>query len=347
MRWIVALSEPLAIICLSLWGCVSGQMVAGAAETPLPLGHTYEAQDTLACGVEAVPDARECLAGLTWSPGRFPVRCTPAQPGHGDLLVRFPSPVNTGNATNDEVALEWYAARDADAQLIEAPAVVVVHESGRSMPVGRAIAVGLRQLHLHTFLIHLPSYGVRRTEQPERADEIVPVLRQAIADVRRARDAVAVLPGVDPTLIGLQGTSLGGFVAATVAGLDHGYDRTFILLAGGNLHLVIEQGARDSAKLREQLQAAGIQGAKLRELTRVVEPLRLAHRIDARSTWLYSGQLDDVVPPSSSKALANAAHLPASHHIQMPVNHYSGIVLLPRVVREIAQHLRDPLDPAP
>jgi dienelactone hydrolase len=314
-----------------------------AAEPSLPLGRTYEAQDTLACGEEAMPDARECLTGLTWTPGRFPVRCDPPQPGLGDVLVRFPSPVSTGSEVNDEVALEWYAARDADENLLRAPAIVVVHESGRSMPVGRAIAAGLRALKLHAFLIQLPGYGVRRTDQEVQAGDIVPVLRQAIADVRRARDAVAVLPGVDPAVIGLQGTSLGGFVAATVAGLDRGYDRTFILLAGGNLHEVIEQGARDSAKLRERLKAAGIEGDKLRTLTRVVEPLRLAHRIDPHSTWLYSGRLDDVVPPASSRALAVAAHLPADRHIELPVNHYSGIVLLPRIVREISQAMLDPL----
>ncbi len=126
-------------------------------------------------------------------------------------------------------------------------------------------------------------------------------------------------------------------MTATVAGLDHGYDRTFILLAGGNLHQVIEQGSRDSASLREKLKAAGIEGEKLRQLTRVIEPLRLAHRYDPRTTWLYSGEYDNVVPPACSQALADAAHLPNSHHIVLPVDHYSGIVLLPKILLQIQQ----------
>ena len=127
-----------------------------------------------------------------------------------------------------------------------------------------------------------------------------------------------------------------------MAGVDRGYDRTFILLAGGNLHQVIEQGARDSASLREKLKAAGIEGEKLRELTRVIEPLRLAHRIDPQTTWLYSGKFDDVVPPACSQALAEAARLPADHHIVLPADHYSGIVLLPKILLEMRQALIEP-----
>ena len=124
--------------------------------------------------------------------------------------------------------------------------------------------------------------------------------------------------------------------------MDRGYDRVFILLAGGNLQQVIEQGARDSASLREKLKEAGIVGEKLRELTRSIEPLRLAHRIDPQTTWLYSGQLDDVVPPACSQALAAAARLPEDHHIVLPVDHYSGIVLLPKILLEIHQAMVAP-----
>jgi len=50
---------------------------------------------------------------------------------------------------------------------------------------------------------------------------LLPTLQQAIADVRRARDAVVALPVVD-SVVGVQGTGLSGFVTATVAGLDDG-----------------------------------------------------------------------------------------------------------------------------
>jgi dienelactone hydrolase len=340
LRCLPLAGEVSCATLVCLWGLWTASLAAG--ESPVPVGSRYAARDTLSCGEEPTDDARQCLTGLTWKPAQFDVRCEKSQGGFGDLLVRFPSPIDTGDAVNDLVAMEWYPARDRDNNVLRAPAVVVVHESGRNMPVGRMIARGLQALKLHTFLIQLPGYGVRKSAAATQAANTFVTLRQAIADVRRARDAVAALPGVDTHMIGLQGTSLGGFVTATVAGVDRGYDRVFILLAGGNLQQVIEQGARDTASLREKLTAAGIQGDKLRELTRVIEPLRLAHRIDPQTTWLYSGQFDDVVPPACAEALAEAARLPANHHIVLPVDHYSGIVLLPKILLEIQQALVEP-----
>jgi hypothetical protein len=51
---------------------------------------------------------------------------------------------------------------------------------------------------------------------------------------------------------------------------------------------------------------------------------------------LYSGKFDDVVPPENSKQFAVAAGLPASHHIEMEADHYSGIFQLPTVLKHIA-----------
>lgn len=331
--------------CFSLLlGALSAARIADGSEASIPIGRTFEARDTLACGDDPSEDARQCLTGLSWTPTSFTARCDEPADRHGDALLRFPSPVHTGNAVNDLVAMEWYVARDSQKQPVTAPAVVVVHESGRAMPVGRLVAQGLRALGLHAFLIQLPGYGVRRSEQPADAGDVIAMLRQGVADVRRARDAVVALPWIDTRTIGLQGTSLGGFVTATAAGLDRGYQRVFILLAGGNLHVVIEQGKRDAASLRDKLQAAGIEGAALRDMTRAIEPMRLAHRLDPHTTWLYSGQLDDVVPPACSHALAKAAQLPDGHHIELPVDHYSGIILLPKILLEIRDAM-EPLDP--
>jgi dienelactone hydrolase len=308
------------------------------------LGSQFTADDTLACGVDSNQDARECLANLSWKPTEFPVHLEAAEPGCGAWLVRFPSARPIGNSTNDLVAMEWFAARDAAGAMRQAPAIVVVHESGRRMTVGRLIARGLSTEGLHAFLLHLPGYGARRVAERPPVERLLPALQQAIADVRRARDAVVALPMVDSTVVGLQGTSLGGFVTATVAGLDHGYDRVFILLAGGNLHDVVLSGAKDAAKTRSKLAEAGVTIEQIKKLARQIEPLRLAHRITPAETWLYSGEFDDVVPPSCSRALAQAAELPNGHHIEMPVNHYSGIIYLPQIVSEIHQRMIDSIE---
>ena len=298
-------------------------------------GTRLDATDTLDCQADPLADAELCLAGLRWVPGPFAVDVRPAVDGRGDSLLCFPSPHPAGDAAHDRVSMEWYAARDDSGQPIRAPAVVVVHESGRSMPVGRMIARGLQSHGLHAMMIHLPGYGQRRSPLSDKPEMILASLRQGIADVRRARDAVAALPLVDTSRIGVQGTSLGGFVTSTVVGLDAGFDRGFILLAGGRLDQVVLQGKKDAAKIRQQLASLGIDDAQIVELARPIEPLRLAHRIRPQQTWLYNGMFDDVVPRASSYALAQAAKLPEGHHIELMADHYTGIIFLPVVLQQI------------
>src|SRR5690606_30195328 len=155
-------------------------------------------------------------------------------------------------------AMECYVARDADREPVVALAVVVVQESRRNMKVGRMIAWGLRQHGWHAFMISLPHAGDRRGDQRPDGLETITDVRQAIADVRRARDAVAAIPLVDADRIALQGTSLGGFVAATSSSLDGKYDSVFLVVAGGELYDLLQNGEKDAAKLRRQIEEAGI-----------------------------------------------------------------------------------------
>lgn len=308
---------------------------------PFAAGLTFEARDSLNPAVDERDDAQKCLEGLCWTPGRFSVEIEPGISDRGDWLIRFPSPVTSGDTKNDRVAMECYLARDAQQELTTAPAVVVVHESGSNMTVGRLFARGLQLQGLHSFLIHLPYYGERRTgkKRPD-GSHLISMMKQAVADVRRARDAVAALPLIDDTRISLQGTSLGGFVSATAGSLDDGYESVFLMLAGGELYDVIQNGQKDAAKVRERLEQAGLTGEKLRELTLTVEPTRVAHRLDPKRTWLYSGTFDKVVPFRNAAALASAAGLSEKHHVRMAANHYSGIVYLPFVLNHIATHAR-------
>jgi dienelactone hydrolase len=320
--------------------CLLLVLRAIAAAGGLEVGGSFSAQDTLDCGQELNEDARDCLAKLAWPAGPFKVTLEAAENGCGDFLVRFPSPRPVGNAVNDLVAMEWFAARDEQGKICRAPAIVVVHESGRRMTVGRLIARGLSAKGLHAFLLQLPGYGARRVEPIER-DRVLAALPQAIADVRRARDAVAALPMVDSSAVGVQGTSLGGFVTATTVGLDHGFDRAFIFLAGGDLQEVILHGMKDAAKLREKLKVAGITDDQVKETIKIIEPLRLAHRIDPAKTWLFTGQLDDVVPARCSLALAKAANLPEDHHVQFPADHYTGIIYLPQLMDLVSREMKE------
>jgi cephalosporin-C deacetylase-like acetyl esterase len=161
-----------------------------------------------------------------------------------------------------------------------------------------------------------------------------------VADIRRARDAVAALPGVDAARICLQGTSLGGFVATTAASLDRGFAETFIMLAGADLPAVLANGRKEAAQVRARLAAAGMTAAEVRDTLHAIEPLRLAHRLAPDRTWLYSGRFDDVVPPRNAALLAAAAGLDERHHVQLAADHYTGVLYLPVVLAQMAERIR-------
>ena len=321
-----------------------GVMLYDLPAAPLP-DSPSKAKDTLVSDLEPIADAAECLAGLRWEPSEFEVRAG-ASTGDSDKLLRFPSPVPSGEATNDEVALEWFMHRDAAGTPVKAPAIIVVHESGRGMTAGKAVARGLRLMGCHTFLLHMPGYGVRTTAIKDDMKRLFPGLRQAIADTRRARDAVASLPLVDSTRVGLCGVSLGGFVTATVLGLDRGYQHGFILLAGGHLKDVVLKGERDAATLRRQLRDAGLADTEIITAISTIEPLRLAHRTDAAKVWLFSASKDEVVPPACAADFAKAAGLSREHHLEYACGHYTAALYLPLIIRKMGEVMLD-LPPLP
>lgn len=310
--------------------------------TPPKLDAVFASRDSLERGIENLQDAKQCLDGLCWTPANFDVYYRKPWNNHGDALIQFTSPLADGHATNDNVSMEWYQVKEKNGQLKKAPAVVVVHESGSGMVVGRLIAEQLNSLGLHTFMIHLPYYGPRRGDSARpNGKQLFTTIRQAISDVRRARDAVAVLPGVDSSNISLQGTSLGGFVSATSGALDNGYQAVFVTLAGGGLYDVIKNGERDAANLRRELEQNQVTDEQLRELLNTIEPLRLAHRLNPQRTWVYSGKFDNVVPPISSHRLVESAKLPKEHHIEMLADHYSGIVFLPFILNHMKKRVME------
>jgi dienelactone hydrolase len=321
----------LCLVCLPSLG----------AKSPVSIGARFPANDSIDVVRDTSVDAQECLDGLIWDAEAFTVCCEAPRTDRGDMLVYFPTPRPSGDQPNDRVAMEWYMARSDDRQPVKAPAVVVVHESGRGMTAGRIFARGIQSSGVHAFLVHLPYYGERTTaDKHENAETFIAATRQGIADVRRARDAAAAIPLVIDNRIGLQGTSLGGFVAATTAGLDDGFDAVFLMLAGGDLYDVIQSGAKDAKQYRERLAEAGYTGEKLRDELRKVEPNRLAHRLNPEQTWLYSGLFDMVVPIKNARLLARIAKLEKSHHVEMVANHYSGIIFVPFLLGHMSQRFK-------
>lgn len=294
---------------------------------------TFPARDTLRAGDD--------LADLAWPPEAFEVTCAPGR-GAFDALVSFPSPKPNGEPAVDTVTMWWYAARDEDGQPIEAPAVLVVHSLHPQMPLARVIAANLARRRLHAFVIHLPGYGSRE-DKTGQFPAVVTLLRarQAVADVRRARDAIAALPNVAPGPIAVEGTSLGGFIVSVAAGMDGAFEPVFLVLSGGDVARVLNEGRADAAVLRDMMAREGYDGDRLTALVWPIDPLRLAARLNPATTFLYSARFDQVVPPDSADALAQAIGLDADHHRWLDADHYAAVLFLPAMIEDMARRMRD------
>lgn len=306
---------------------------------------SFDAVDSLHVTADQSPDAQSMLEDLGWAPGPFRVFCTAEG---GEVRVYFPSPrPRRGPADpGDIVTLEWHVARDDAREPIEAPAVVVIHTIHPDMPIGRAVARGLAQRGFHAFMLQMPGFGERWQAEDDRPEHFMPRLHQAIADARRARDAVAVLPHVKSGPIAIQGTSLGGVVAANAAALDNAFDPVLLVITGGDLRTIVETGHGDAAFLRWRLERGGITGDRLADMCRRLEPNRIAHRLDPKRTWLFTAENDIVIPPACSDALAAAIHLPDDHRITVPGNHYTVLTRMPAIVEAMVRRLRGEEDAA-
>jgi len=342
MRRIVYL---IVFVALAPGGVASAEPGAGA------LGRRYAARDTLSVQPEQDAAVKDMLESAVWSPGKFAVTVEPidaTQPPGASAIVRFPAPrpLARGAAGVNTVVIEWYAAqRDAaagdDAAARPAPAVLCLHILDGRMHVARAFARRFAERGIHGFVMYLPGYGPREDHRYMFSGEyFFELMRMSVADARRARDALAVLPGVDAQRISVQGTSFGAFIGASAAALDGAFEHTFLVLAGGDLHHLFLHGRREVQWIRRSLSLAGVEGEKLRALCRSIDPARLAHRLDAQRTWLFTATADQVVPAHCAKALAEAAGLDEAHHRFIHGDHYTVVIHLPWVAQFFVDTIR-------
>lgn len=331
-------ADPAQILAAEMPGIGIVAADFEAADSPLWPSDDRASQSTA--------EPRQDWSRLKWTFGGFTVSCRPGDERGPDAWVRYPSPRPLGIAPNDDVVLEWYAVRDENGNVAQAPAAIVVHESGRGMTVGRMFAKGFMARGVHGFLLQLPFYGQRRPagiserDLPDDARDLVKIMTQAAGDVRRAHDAVASLPAVQRDCIALQGTSLGGFVTATVAGMDSPYQRVFVTLAGGNIAGIIEQGTREAAQLRKLMAERGLEGEKLAAAFDVIEPLNYCRNWSRDDVWVFSANKDQVVPPENSRLLVERAGLPPAQHVELWADHYTGIVYFPLIMDQMVELIR-------
>ena len=308
------------------------------SQVPLKDGELLSITDSISPTIasETICDGeREVISTFAWKPETFIAQTL--KEGDADLAIRFPSPRPQGNPDWDQAILDWHFARDRAGKVKTAPAVVVLDILQGGNLVAGYIARTLARNGLHAFILHLPQNG-RRMKPGSRHDWnfFLPSLRQGASDARRARDVVAALPMVTGG-VSLQGTSLGGFVATMAGAIDGVFDATILALTGGDAYGILTRGKMDAARVRGHLRDVGFTDSKLKDWLWQIEPLRLAHRLNPKRTWLFSARYDQVVPAKHGKMLADAIDLDWSHHRQLAGCHYTCAINAHRFLQEMTR----------
>jgi cephalosporin-C deacetylase-like acetyl esterase len=251
--------------------------------------------------------------------------------------LRFPSPIETPDAVNNVVHAEYFAPTGSGPKR---PGVIVLHILGADFPLSRYMAARLADRGVAALFVKLPYYGERRpASQGQSAkrflstdiERTVTAMRQAVCDVRRAAAWLAARPDVDAQRLGVAGISLGGIVAALTVAVDPAIREGVFLLAGGDLSSIL-WGMPEGAGYHEAWLASGRTKKDLKILTDPFDPLTYADRLIGKRLLFIAGKVDEVVPPSSTLLLWEAAGRPPIHWCDC--GHYSAVgYLLPGIRR--------------
>ena len=221
--------------------------------------------------------------------------------------LTFPSPVETEYPENNTVHCELFRSHKTGKR----PAVVVLHILDGRFLVARLVCSSLANSGMDAMLVKLPFYGPRRPKDvnaPMRDPKFFELLiRQGVADTRRAAALLAGLDTTDPGRVDLCGVSLGGFVGALTAGVDGHFSRAAFILAGGGIHEVLTTGSRETRKLQQRFAESGVSGDQLKDFLAPIDPITFAHRLKPCDVMMFNMTGDEVVPASTAKALAAAA----------------------------------------
>lgn len=260
-------------------------------------------------------------------------------PGYSVAAVRFPSPVVTPDAENNTVHAEYFRPQGAGPDRPR-PAVVVLHILGADFALSRYIAARLADRGVAALFVKLPYYGERRPRGADRRflsadlERTTLSMRQGVCDVRRAAAWLAARPEIDAGKLGVTGVSLGGIVASVAAAVDPTLNRAAFVLAGGDLARILWE-MPEGRKYRAAWEASGRTFDDLKALTAPFDPLTYAPRLVGKRLLMIAGNVDEVIPPASARALWNAAGRPPITWYDC--GHYSAAGYLLPAVRQTVE----------
>jgi dienelactone hydrolase len=169
-------------------------------------------------------------------------------------------------------------------------------------------------------------------------------LLQSVEDARRAGDLL-LAEGIAPERLAVLGASMGGHVASAVYSVDERFRAGAFLLAGGDVAGSIWRASRETAGIKAALVRAGVTREALEESFRPFDPATYATAARREGVFLVGALHDPVIPPENVEILWSAYGEPRL--LWISADHYSGILFLPSLLGEVAEHFRRVLDLPP
>jgi poly(3-hydroxybutyrate) depolymerase len=300
------------------------------------------------------PEEASVPAPFRLEPAKFPFERTHvfSTPRYTVSKLTFPSPIETPDAANNVVHAEYF---DPIGFTGKRPAVVVLHILGSDFPLSRYLAARLADRGVAALFVKLPYYGERRPSNgpgpvPRKflSDDIertMRSMRQGVCDVRRATRWLATRPNVDRDRLGVTGISLGGIVSSLVVSVDPQVRSGAFLLAGGDLSKVLWE-MPETAPFRKLWTESGRTVDDLKRLTDPYDPLTYAGGMAGKRVLMIAGNVDEVIPPASARALWEAGGRPPI--VWYPCGHYSAVGYLLPAIRQTVDFLggAEPTPPA-
>ena len=253
--------------------------------------------------------------------------------------VTFPSPYVSPHPENNTIWCEFYQPIG----LQKGPGVVILDILGGDQSLSRTIAVQLARQGIHTLFMQLAYYGPRKPKNSRiklLSPDILQTIngiQQSVLDLRVAAAFLESRPEIDPTRIGITGTSLGSFFSALGAETESRFSRCSVLLGGGGF----VDGFYDhpDAKLfRFVWEIVGNTKARAKELLAPYDPITRAPELKNKKLLIMAASKDEVVPPSMATALWEASG--KQKIIWFEAGHYSAILHLPVAISEITKLMK-------
>ncbi len=268
------------------------------------------------------------------------------------IHLHYPSPVVTDLPQNNVIPVEYYVPLNLRPGDPPRPAVICLHILDGSLELVRILSSVLASRGIPAMLFQLPYYGERGGPNGAhdilaRPDRFTAVLDQTMEEVRRAVDFLASRPEVRADRIGVAGISLGGIIAASAAEREPRLYRAALILAGGDLPVILAHAdeAEDLRRFLAQLPES--QRQTVMEAFRQSDPLYRAQdlrdRAQAGKVLMLNAAEDEVIPKSCTEKLAQALGIADRVVWLEGMGHYTSLGALPQILKTTANFFAEDL----